>query len=141
MTSDDSPVPAPAAEPLQFEHADFTAAPAAPVFGCSACAQPIADAYYEIHGQTLCAGCRDRVAAHFTGGSGLSRFVRAVMIGGLAAVAGTLIYFVVLAATGYQAALIAILVPDTHRALKGGRSGRARAHIVAGWPISCSPSS
>jgi hypothetical protein len=111
MTPDDAPAAAPQGESLEFEHADFTAAPAAaPALVCAACRQPIADAYYEINGKILCGGCRDRVTAHVTGGSTPVRFLRAVLFGGLAALAGTSLYFLVLALTGYEVGLIAILV-------------------------------
>jgi hypothetical protein len=110
MPSDDEPVNVPPAEPLQFDHADFTEAAAAPALACAACQRPIADVYYEIGGKTLCGVCSERVTAHFTGGSGPARFLRALLLGGLAAAAGTLLYLLVLATTGYQVGLIAILV-------------------------------
>ena len=59
---------------LQFDHADFTAAPA--VTACGRCRQPIRDVYYEIQGKVLCGPCRDQVVAHFAGGSEPARFVR-----------------------------------------------------------------
>jgi hypothetical protein len=110
MQSDDEPVAAPPPESLQFDHAEFAAAPAAPVLACAACQRPIADVYYEVSGKTLCSSCRERITAHFLGGSAVGRFLRALLLGGLAAAAGTLLYFLVLALTGYQVGLIAILV-------------------------------
>jgi hypothetical protein len=98
MTSDDEPVEAPLSESLQFDHADFTAAPAsAPVTAaapvstaltCAGCGQPIEDAYFEIQGHVVCGRCRDNVIARFTGGPEGARFARAALYGIGAAVAG-----------------------------------------------------
>src|SRR5438093_329955 len=69
MTTDDQPAATPASETLQFEHADFTAAAAPAALACAACRQPIAGAYYEISGKTLCGACSNRIAAHFEAGA------------------------------------------------------------------------
>src|SRR4051794_38609269 len=108
MIPADELVATPPAEELQFDHADFTAAPAP--LACGACTLPIADSYYEINRKVLCGGCRDTIVARFSGGSGLLRFLRAGLFGVLAALAGTSLYFLVLALTGYEVGLIAILV-------------------------------
>jgi hypothetical protein len=98
----------PPAEALQFDHAEFTAPPQA--MACGVCTQPIANAYFELGQKVLCTSCRDTIMFRFTGGSGLGRFVRAALFGSLAALAGTALYFLVLAVTGYEVALIAIVV-------------------------------
>jgi hypothetical protein len=98
----------PPAEALQFDHAEFTAPPQA--MACGVCTQPIADAYFELGQKVLCTSCRDTIMSRFTGGSGLGRFVRAALFGSLAALAGTALYFLVLAVTGYEVGLIAIVV-------------------------------
>jgi hypothetical protein len=132
MTSDDEPVAAPVPEPLQFEHADFTAAPAAPALACAACGQPIMDAYFEIQGKTLCGGCRDRVAAHFTGGPELPRLVRAVLLGSLAALGGMLLYYGVLVLTGRVFGILAIVV-----GYMVGAAVRKGARYRGGWVYQC----
>jgi hypothetical protein len=110
MTTDAAPEPgaAPACEALQFDHADFTTAPASMI--CSACRQPIRNAYYEIQGKVFCADCRDRVVARFAGGFELAPFLRAALFGAGAALAGAAVYVVVLLVTHYNIGLLAILV-------------------------------
>jgi hypothetical protein len=110
MPSDDAPAELPPAELLQFDHADFTAAAAPPALACAACQRPIPDVYYEINGKTLCGACSERISAHFTGGSRLARFLRALLLGGLAAVAGWLMYLLVLVLTGNGYALVLIVM-------------------------------
>jgi hypothetical protein len=111
-TADDGGATTPA-EDLQFEHADFAEAHApaeATALACGACNGSIAGSYYELHQKVLCDGCRSAILERFTGGSGIVRFLRAVLFGVLAALAGTAVYFLVLATTGYEVGLIAILV-------------------------------
>jgi hypothetical protein len=108
MTPAEDAATNPPAEPLQFDHAEFTAPPQA--VACGICTRPIADAYYELGQKVLCTTCRDGIVARFSGGSGLWRFCRAALFGSLAGLAGTALYFLVLAVTGYQVGLIAILV-------------------------------
>jgi hypothetical protein len=112
MTTDgDHGLTAPA-DDLQFDHVEYAEQPpaAAPTLGCGVCARPIAETYYEAGGKVLCDGCRDAVIRHFTGGSRLARFLRALAFGGLAALAGSGLYYLVLAITGYEVGLIAIVV-------------------------------
>jgi hypothetical protein len=98
----------PPGEELQFDHAEFMAPPRA--MTCGVCTQPLAEAYYELGKKVVCTTCRDRIVASLTGGSGLWRFLRAALFGSLAAGAGTALYFLVLAMTGYEVGLIAIVV-------------------------------
>lgn len=92
---------------LQFERAEFADRPAAK---CSACAGGIQDAYFTVNGNVVCATCRERVAAQATGGSGIQRFAKAALLGGIAAAMGCGIYYAILALSGYELGLIAILV-------------------------------
>ncbi len=110
---------------LQFDHAEFATdhdddhehdhdpeqdqAPAPPL-SCAVCAEPIAESYYEVNQKFLCNGCRDGLVERLEGGSKLGRFVRAGLFGGLAALAGSGLYYLILALTGYEIALIAIVV-------------------------------
>ena len=77
---------------------------------CRACGRTIDDAYFEVNSLVVCGTCRDTLVQRFMGGSGLVRFARALVLGTLAALAGSAIYFGVLLLTGYDVALIAILV-------------------------------
>jgi hypothetical protein len=97
------------AEGLQFDQAEYDA-PAATEVACTACQRPIADAYYEVNGKVICAGCREAVHAQLTGGSKVRRFVRAAIFGTFAGALGCGLYFLVRRLTGYEFSLISILV-------------------------------
>jgi hypothetical protein len=94
---------------LQFERADFaeggTSAPA-----CGACQRPIEGTYFEVNGTTACPGCRDAIEHRYGGSAGPLGLVKAIGAGVLAGIAGALVYYAVLALTGYEIGLIAVLV-------------------------------
>jgi hypothetical protein len=129
MTTDDAPGPAatPADDPLQFDHADFKAAP--PFLICGGCAQPIADAYYEIQGKVYCGGCRDRIVARFAGGSEPARLARAAVFGAGAALAGAALHTLVFQVLGSAIGLIYIVI-----GYMVGVAVRKGAGYRGGWP-------
>ena len=92
---------------LQFERAEFGQDAA---LSCAFCKTPISGAYFQINGQTACPNCRQQVETAVSGGSKSGRALRALGAGLAAAVAGFLIYWGIRAATGYEFALVAILV-------------------------------
>ena len=92
---------------LQFERADFGAmAPSR----CAKCEKPLSGSYWGVNGQAVCDGCREALARLLEPGGGFGRFVRASVFGALGRLAGTLVYCAVLAFTGYEFSLLAILV-------------------------------
>ena len=96
---------------LQFDRAEFDDAESAlGGLGCTACNKPIADAYFEINGAIVCDACRAEAAALRTGGSGLARCFRATLFGILAGALGAGIYYGIVALTGFEIGLVAILV-------------------------------
>ena len=99
--------PAPSNESLQFERAEFAQGVA---LLCSFCKTPISDAYFQINGQTACPNCRQQVDTAFPGGNKAPRALRALAAGIAAAIAGFLVYWSIRAATGYEFALVAILI-------------------------------
>jgi len=114
-----APPPVPAA-PLQFDTAEF-AQPAS--MACSGCQQPIATAYYELNGATLCGACRVIVAGEK--GTPLLRVLRAAIAGGAAAFAGGLLYFLVAYFLEMEIGLISIAVGfAVGVAVKWGSYGR-----------------
>ncbi len=120
--------------PLQFESAE-PLEPSAPAgLVCTSCSQPIAREYYESNGKTVCPSCRDKLATAFPGTGGIERFLLASVYGGLAALAGALLWWGVRAATGYEIGLIAVAVGFGVgfgvRAGSQGRGGR-RYQILA----------
>jgi hypothetical protein len=101
-TPDDNKAPADA---LQFDKAEVPARRS-----CSICRKGIQDSYYKIDAKIACEPCHGRVQETLTGGSGTERFVKAAVFGTLAAALGAGIYYAILATTGYEIALISILV-------------------------------
>jgi hypothetical protein len=111
---------------LQFDTAEPTAGPAAPPT-CVGCNTPILDTYYAAGDKLVCPNCRDQYIASMTGGSGGSRFAKALVFGVVAGAVGAAIWYGVAAATGYTIGLIAIvvglLVGGAVRAGSEGRGG------------------
>ena len=112
-----------AASELQFDKADFGDKQAR--LDCAACQQPIAGTYFQAGAATFCPRCRELVEAHQQVRPGLSGFLLAVVLGALAAAAGSLLYFGIAALTGYNFGLIAIVVGYlVGRAVRKGSGGR-----------------
>jgi hypothetical protein len=76
---------------------------------CARCQAGITKAYYEVNGHVVCAGCKSALECA-PPGSGTSRLIRAALFGLGAAIVGAGIYYAILAATGYELGLVAILV-------------------------------
>jgi hypothetical protein len=132
-TPDVVPPPLPAVAPpmphdaLQFDKAEF-AQPAS--MACSNCQQPIATAYYELNGATLCGACRGLAAGEK--GTPLLRLLRAGTAGAVAAFAGGLLYFLVAYFLKMEIGLISIAVGfAVGVAVKWGSYGRGGAPYQA----------
>ena len=110
-------------ESLAFDKAAY-AEPVA-TRSCAACKQSIADAYYEVRGQTVCRTCRDQLV-----GATPDRwaFLRALLYGGLVGAAGTLVWSLIIHFTGYELGLIAIVV-----GIGVGIAVRRGSHGRGGW--------
>ena len=92
---------------------------------CAQCGQPLRDVYYEVNGRVLCERCRRAAEASWAAGSSTGRFGKAVFFGIAAAAAGSALYYGVLALTGYEFGLIAIVVGFlVGAAVKKGSNGR-----------------
>jgi hypothetical protein len=103
MSSDATRVSSP--EALRFD--EPAAGAGAPV--CGRCQAAIADAYYEVNGHVVCAGCKTALEQSATG-SGASRMLRATAFGLGGAIVGAGVYYAILAVTGYEIGLVAIAV-------------------------------
>jgi hypothetical protein len=96
---------------LQFETAEPTAQSVAAAKACTACKTPIQSVYHMANGQVICTGCRIRLEGGGRVDEGpLVRVARAALFGAGAALAGSVVYWAVLAATDTNFALLAILV-------------------------------
>ena len=132
--SDVVPPPLPAAEPppvlnapLQFDTAEFARAAS---MTCGGCQQPIATAYYELNGATLCGACRAIAAGEK--GTPILRVLRAAAAGGAAAFAGGLLYFLVAYFLNMEIGLISIAVGfAVGVAVRWGSYGRGGAAYQA----------
>ena len=101
--------PDPGRDDLQFDSAEAAGTqPAGPV--CALCQKPITTYYYEAGGQVVCSSCKNKVQASNVRGVAASGFLRATLFGLGGAAAGAAVYYAVLATTGYEVGLIAILV-------------------------------
>ena len=107
---------------LQFERADFGAAPAKT---CTGCHQPIAGDYYDVNGQPFCPACRTVLGQAHGAPPGAAAFVRALAVGAAAAAVGSTLYPLIDRLTGYQLGLVAIAVGFlVGRAVRWGTGGR-----------------
>ena len=112
---------------MDFDKADFEGDE--PSLSCGRCSQPIYDAYFDINGQTTCEACRYEIENERTRSSSFGRLLRSVLAGGFAGVIGAGIYYAVVALTGYEVGLVAIvvgyIVGVAVRWGSGGAGGRA----------------
>jgi hypothetical protein len=98
----------PAPEALQFRKAEHVSeAPTGPP--CVICAKPIGETYYHANGQIVCAPCATAVQA-CQSAPPAHTLLKSFFYGLGAAIAGTALYSLVTIVTGYQLALIAILI-------------------------------
>jgi hypothetical protein len=109
---------------LQFERAEY--ADAAAVTTCAGCQGALADSYFSVGDRILCRGCAERLRSELENqGSRFGRAIRAIGAGAGAALLGTIVYYAVLALTGYEFALIAIAVGyGVGLAVRWGSNGR-----------------
>jgi len=99
----------PASQPLQFDNADFGPGDArAGGLSCAVCRRPLSQ-YFDVNGKTLCSTCKDGVLSVLRS-SPVSAFFLAWLFGAVAGIAGSALYYIVLALTGYHVGLIAIVV-------------------------------
>jgi hypothetical protein len=124
--------------PLRFDEPAPVEGAQAPA--CTQCGTSIRTSYYELGGHVFCPACKGRFETELSRGSGAGRFARAAAFGLGAAAVGAGIYYAILALTGYEVGLVAILVgwlvgQAVHRgAGRSRRMGlpvtRGRAHLL-----------
>ena len=121
-------MPEPSAAPaVQFTKAEYADSAAATV-ACVLCQQSLSDRYFEVNGQTTCPACTEQIQQAHGVTPGVGGFARAVVAGVGAGVAGALLYYGVLALTGYEFGLIAVVVGFlVGRAVRWGSSDRGGA--------------
>jgi hypothetical protein len=112
---------------LQFDRAQFDGGATQP--GCAVCHTPLHGSYFEVNGHTVCEACCYKLRDAEPTGSRAGRGLRAIAAGVGAGLAGAILYWLILALSGYEFSLIAILVGygvgKGVRWGSGGRGGRA----------------
>ena len=110
---------------LQLDRAEFDG-----TYGttCGACAKTLTTEYYEANGVTVCADCCEKLRAVGTTGTSVTRGIRALGAGAAAALAGSVLYYAILAMSGYEFGLIAIVV-----GMAVGKAVNWGAHGRGGW--------
>jgi hypothetical protein len=100
----------PAANDLQFSHAEFRSeTPASTAQQCAFCHRAITDTYFHVQGQVVCPECTSAIEAKQKAPPA-HLLLKAFAYGLAAAVAGCAIYATFAILTGYELALIAILI-------------------------------
>jgi hypothetical protein len=108
---------------LQLERAEFEKADARGA--CAICATTLDRRYYQVNDKTVCPTCCGRLQASLEGGSGVKRGILALVAGVAAAAIGSILYYAILVTTGYEFALIAIVVGLlVGKAVSWGAAGR-----------------
>jgi hypothetical protein len=92
---------------LQFETAE-DAEPATSEARCKGCNAPFLS-YFDINGVPVCAACKDKFL-EMRQRSHVPDLLRATVLGVLAAIAGAALFYGIVALTGYQFGLVAIVV-------------------------------
>ena len=134
MATDGNALPSLDAASLQFDTPHHESAPAA--MSCAMCSQSIQSVYYEASGSVVCARCRGKLESSIGSAGKGGRVLRALLFGIVAAVAGSIVYYAIRAATGYEIGIVAILVGwGVGRAIflgSGKRGGRGYQVLAVG---------
>lgn len=95
---------------------------------CDSCEVAIDYSYYETSGKVICEACRKALERSLYSGSKLFRALRALIFGIPAAAVGAGIYYGIMAATGYEFALVSIII-----GLMVGGAVRVGSNRRGGW--------
>ncbi|MEO5712249.1 MAG: hypothetical protein ABIT37_02065 [Luteolibacter sp.] len=108
---------------IQFERAEFSQTPE---MACSSCKMPLAVEYFALNQQTFCRNCADQVRKVLGGeGSGMVRFLQAILLGSGAALLGMAAYAAIMIFTNSEWALISIALGwFVGAAVRRGSKGR-----------------
>jgi hypothetical protein len=123
-TGDRKPPASPAqTTDLQFERAEFDNPSQAST--CSGCGTLLTGQYYQVNDKSVCPRCCEQIRASHAAGSPFRRALVATGAGIAAAIGGSILYYAILAISGYEFALIAIVVGyGVGRAVNWGSGGR-----------------
>jgi FtsH-binding integral membrane protein len=115
---------------------------------CASCRSVLDSEYFDVNGHTVCEPCSQRLASHAESPRGVGALARAGAFGVVAAMLGSLVYFAVVAASGYQIGLIAIAIGymvgygiRMGTRGRGGRRFQILALVLTYWAIGLAYSS
>ncbi len=77
---------------------------------CALCHEPLTYQYYEVNQQVICPPCRDKLETQLEQSKGAGRYLKAFLFGLPAGMIGAGLYYAIMALTGYEFGLIAILI-------------------------------
>lgn len=135
---------------LQFEsvvpRAESAAAPAGRQ--CILCHAAFDTEYFDVNGQHVCRACSEKVADHAATPRGIGVLARAAGAGVVAAILGAVLYFAVLALSGFEVGLVAIAIGymvgygvRIGTRARGGRRFQVLALVLTYWAIGLAYSS
>lgn len=121
---------------LQFDRSESKDAQPAPQIPCSACKRPLTGEYYLAGGVKICADCKAGFHQYLESGSKKARFLKAALLGGLAALVGGALWATFIVTTnsmwGFVAIGLGYLVGIAVRKGSEGRGGRAYQFLGLG---------
>jgi hypothetical protein len=115
------------ADKLQFDRAEPSpgAAGQTGTVSCSSCRSLLPDTYFVVNGHIVCEQCRRSAEANWNRGGAAGRFTTALGLGILATIGCSILWYVVLKATGYQLGILAVAVGFVvGSAVRKGSNGR-----------------
>jgi hypothetical protein len=101
-------LPDPTGSELQFERAEYSGGNSGPA--CCTCKRQAQTEYHQLNGRVFCTACRAKVEHAIQKLRQSGSLPRAALFGMGAAIVGSLLYYGVLALTGYEFGLIAVVV-------------------------------
>jgi hypothetical protein len=135
---------------LQFDsvvpRAESAAAPTSRQ--CILCRATFESEYFDVNGQHICRACSEKVAHHAATPRGIGVLARAAGAGVVAAILGAVLYFAVLAISGFEVGLVAIAIGymvgygvRIGTRGRGGRRFQVLALLLTYWAIGLAYSS
>jgi len=144
---DDDMTSAPDGE-LQFESVVPRADGTADATACAICHTRFDAEYFDVNGQQICRACSERVAFHSSTPREMRTLLRAGLAGVVAAVLGAVLYFAVLAISGFEVGLVAIAIGymvgygvRIGTRGRGGRRFQVLALLLTYWAVGLAYSS
>jgi F0F1-type ATP synthase assembly protein I len=131
--------------PLQFDTAvphSTSSSVTAQGVSCAVCRGAVVNEYFDVNGQSVCAGCRTQLEQLAQTPRGWGLFAKAGVFGLVAAILGAILYYAVIAITNFEIGIVAIaigyMVGWAIRKATDGRGGRryqVLAVVLTYWAV------